>query len=152
VSEHRQTLDECNVSFRTSTIEQCGVGGRVSAAGISPQEVDMYARKVCVPLKPNALSTFTRLMECELLPWLQTQEGFLDLITLSAPDGIEVQAISFWERAGSAKAESSGYPESVLRTLEELLDGVPRGKTFEVVSSTLERFAPPRLHKTESIV
>ena len=102
----------------------------------------MFARKVCVSLKPNALTRFTSLMESELLPWLRTQEGFLDLITLAAPDGIEVQAISFWERDSNAQSDSGGYPERVLGILEALLDGSPYGKTFEVVTSTLEKFAP----------
>jgi heme-degrading monooxygenase HmoA len=102
----------------------------------------MFVRKVSVRLKSNALNKFTSLMEGEILPWLRTQEGFLDLITLAAPDGSEVQALSFWDQEDDARAyNSSGYPE-VLRILAELLDGTPYVKTFEVVSSSLDRFAP----------
>jgi hypothetical protein len=103
----------------------------------------MFARKVSVCLKPDTLRIFIHLMERELLPWLRTQNGFLDLITLACPDAIEVQVISFWEGDGSAQVCSEGYPESVVRTLETLLDGISYGKTFEIVSSTLEKFAPP---------
>jgi hypothetical protein len=49
----------------------------------------MFARKVAARLKPNSLTEFTNLMEHEILPWLRKQEGFLDLITLAAPDGLE---------------------------------------------------------------
>lgn len=101
----------------------------------------MFARKVSVCLKPNTLRPFIDLMENELLPWLRAQRGFLDLVTLACPDAIEVQVISFWECEKSAEACSEGYPENVVKMLQELLDGISCGKTFEVVSSTLERLA-----------
>jgi len=82
-------------------------------------------------------------MEYKILPWLRKQEGFLDLIILALPDGSEVATISFWDQEANAQAYSStGYPE-VLQILEELLDGIPYVKTFEVVSSTLETITPP---------
>jgi hypothetical protein len=103
----------------------------------------MFARKVAARLKPNSLTEFTNLMECEILPWLRKQEGFLDLIMLVVPDGREVAAISFWDHRGNAqKYHSSGYPE-VLKTLEKLLDGAPNVKTFDVVSSTLQKLHTP---------
>jgi len=77
-------------------------------------------------------------MECKILPWLRKQEGFLDLIILALPNGSEVATISFWDQEANAQAySSSGYPE-VLQILEELLDGIPYVKTFEVVSSTFQ--------------
>ena len=98
----------------------------------------MFARKVAARLKPNSLSEFTKLQEREILPWLRTQEGFLDLITLAAPDGSEVAAISFWDRIDDALAyNSGGYPQ-VLKILGELLDSAPYVKTFEVVTSTFQ--------------
>ncbi len=100
-------------------------------------EVNMFARKVSVRLKPNSLDQFTNLMEREILPWLQCQKGFLDLITLALPDGSEVASISFWDQESSAQAyNASGYPQ-VVEVLGEILDGIPYVKTFEVVSSTL---------------
>lgn len=98
----------------------------------------MFARKVTARLKPNALSEFSNLMQREILPWLRTQEGFLDLITLAAYGGAEVTTISFWDRQADADAyHTSGYPE-VVEVLEKLLDGRPYVKTFEVVSSTFQ--------------
>ena len=64
----------------------------------------MFARKVAARLQPNSLKEFTNLMEGQILPWLRQQEGFLDLITLVAPDGIEVATISFWDHQGNAQA------------------------------------------------
>lgn len=107
----------------------------------------MFARKVAARLKPNSLTEFTDLMECEILPWLRKQRGFLDLVILVVPDGREVTAISFWENRGKAQQyHSSGYPE-VLKTLETLLDGTPYVKTFEVVSFSLQK-----VHTPEAIV
>jgi heme-degrading monooxygenase HmoA len=105
----------------------------------------MFARKVAARLKPNSLTEFTRLIEREILPWLRRQEGFLDLITLSAPDGTEVATISFWDHQQNAQAYSaSGYPDA-LEILEALLDAPPYVKTFDVVHSTFRNSAcaPP---------
>jgi heme-degrading monooxygenase HmoA len=102
----------------------------------------MFARKVAVRLKPNSLHQFASLMDREVLPWLRTQPGFLDLILLAASDGSEVATISFWDQEGDAQAyNASGYP-AALKVLEGLLDGKPYVKTFEVVSSTLQKISP----------
>jgi hypothetical protein len=96
----------------------------------------MFARKVSVLLKPDSLRLFASLMESKILPWLRQQKGFLDLIILALPDGCEVATISFWDHEVNAQAyNATGYPE-VVQILEELLDGIPYVKTFEVVSST----------------
>jgi hypothetical protein len=99
----------------------------------------MFARKVAARLKPNSLTEFIDLMEREIVPWLWKQEGFVDLITLAAPDGVEVATISFWDRNGNVQAyDSSGYPE-MLKILAQILDGTPYVKNFEVVRSTFQR-------------
>jgi heme-degrading monooxygenase HmoA len=102
----------------------------------------LVARKVAARLKPNSITEFTNLMEREILPWLRTQEGFLDLIILAFPDGREVATISFWDDKANAQAYNSrGYPEA-LKILEKLLDGRPYVKTFDVVSSTFFKASP----------
>lgn len=112
----------------------------------------MFARKVAARLKPNALSEFARLMECEILPWLRKQEGFLDLITLAVPDRTEVATISFWDHKRNAHAyNSTGYPEA-LRILGDLLDGTPYVKTFDVVGSTLQRVTLAHISETDTLV
>jgi heme-degrading monooxygenase HmoA len=101
----------------------------------------LVARKVSARLKPDSLAEFTNLMEREILPWLRTQEGFLDLITLAVPAAREVAIISFWDDKGSAQDYSArGYPEAV-KVLEKLLDGPPYVKTFDVVSSTFQQMS-----------
>jgi hypothetical protein len=115
--------------------------GSIVEIGSQPDtgEAYMVARKVAARLKPNSLTEFTNLIESEILPWLREQEGFLDLITLAAPDGIEVATISFWDHQGNAQAyNESGYAE-VLKILGKLLDGKPYVKLFDVVGSTFQR-------------
>ena len=110
----------------------------------------MFARKVAARLKPNSLTEFTNLMECEILPWLRKQEGFLDLITLVAPDGSEVATISFWDHKGNAQAyNASGYPD-VLKILAQLLDGTPYVKTYDVVRSTFQSIAFTQSREAEN--
>jgi hypothetical protein len=107
----------------------------------TPRRFIVFARKVAVLLQPNALPLFTHLMEAKVLPWLRLQPGFLDWIILAAPGGGEVATLSFWGQEADAQAyHAGGYPE-VLQILEELLDGVPYVKTFEVVSSTFHPVA-----------
>lgn len=102
----------------------------------------MFVRKVAVRLKLDALESFRHLVKSEILPWLRQQEGFMELIVLVSLDRREVQALSFWEQEGNAQAcNSGGCPAGMIDHLDALVDGGVHGKVFEVVSSTLARFA-----------
>jgi hypothetical protein len=98
----------------------------------------MFARNVSIHIKPNALSEFLKAMENEIVPLLRKQRGFQDEMTLSVPGGIEVVAVSFWDRKESAEDyDWLGYPK-VLKILDKFLDRTPYVRTFEVVGSTLQ--------------
>lgn len=104
----------------------------------------MFARHVAVKLKPGTLGEFTAVMDDEILPWLRKQKGFLDTITLAVPGGREIVSISFWDKAENAQIYNSvSYPEA-LHILKNLLAGTPQVRTFDVVSSTLQKVEPPR--------
>jgi len=97
----------------------------------------MYARNVAVRLKPNTLSDFTKTFETNVLPILRRQKGFQDEITFAMPSEIDVVAISLWDSKENAEAyNSAGYPE-VLKSLEKFLDGSPKLRVSNVISSTL---------------
>jgi len=99
----------------------------------------MFARNVSINLKPNTLTEFTKTMENEIIPLLRKQKGFQDEVTLSVPGGREVVALSFWDLKENAQDyHSSGYPH-VLKILDKFLDRTPHVRTFEVVSSTLQK-------------
>ncbi len=104
----------------------------------------MFARHVAVKLRPNTLAEFTRVMDNEVLPWLRKQKGFLDTITLAVPGGREIVSISFWDHEENAQVYNSmSYPEA-LEILRKILAGTPQVKTFDVVSSTLQKVDPPK--------
>ena len=98
----------------------------------------MYARHVAVRLKPNTLSDFTKTFETTVLPILRRQKGFQDEITFAMPGGTDAVAISLWDTNENAEAYNmAGYPE-VLKSLERFLDGSPKLRTSDVISSTLD--------------
>ena len=83
-------------------------------------------------------------MDNEVLPWLRKQKGFLDPITLAVPGGREIVSISFWDHEENAQVYNSmSYPEA-LEILRKILAGTPQVKTFDVVSSTLQKVDPPK--------
>ncbi|GAC1427889.1 MAG: hypothetical protein NVS1B11_18040 [Terriglobales bacterium] len=102
----------------------------------------MYARNVAMHLKPNTMSEFQRTFDKSVLPILRKQTGFQDEIILaSALGGTEVTAISLWDTKAHAEAyNSTGYVE-VLRSLNSILDGTPKLRSSDVLSSTLHQAA-----------
>jgi len=100
----------------------------------------MFVRNVAVHLKPNALGEFTRILDNEVLPILRKQAGFRDEITFSNT-GVDVIAISLWDTKEQAEAyNATGYHE-VLKSLNKVLDGAPRVRVSDLISSTLHKTA-----------
>ena len=112
----------------------------------------MLARKVAARLKADALEKFTSLIECDILPWLREQEGFLDLLTLASHDGREVATITFWDYEDDVAVYTSRDYPNALKTLQELLDGTPYAKTFEVVTSTFNRNDSAGANRTDNLI
>jgi heme-degrading monooxygenase HmoA len=104
----------------------------------------MFARHVAVKLKPGTLAEFTRVMDDDILPWLRKQKGFLDTITLAVPSGREIVAISFWDQEENARVYNSTSYAEALQLLKKILVGTPQVRTFDVVSSTLQKVDPPK--------
>ena len=102
----------------------------------------MFARNVAIHLKANSLVEFTKLFDSEVLPILRKQTGFQDEITFSTtPTGMDVIAISLWDTKEHAEAyNATGYPE-VLKVLDKVLDGTPKVRVADVISSTLRQTA-----------
>jgi len=101
----------------------------------------MFARNVALRLKPNTLAEFTRTLENEVIPMLRKQKGFQDEITFCNLGGMDIIAISLWDTKEHAEAyNTAGYPE-VLKILNKVLDGSPRVRVSDVISSTLHKTA-----------
>jgi hypothetical protein len=126
----------CNVCHSERTIEHGVLSHHRSHLGTSLRSIAMFASKVAARLNPNSLTRFMLLMESEILPWLRSQSGFLNLLILSSADGRAITAISFWEREVDAqKYHSRGHPET-LKILAGLLDGRPYVQAFDVIGCT----------------
>ena len=101
----------------------------------------MYARNVALRLKPNTLTDFTKTFDTTVLPVLRRQKGFRDEITFAMPGGTDLVAISLWDTKENAEDyNSASYPE-VLKSLEKFLDGSPKVRVSDVISSTLHTAA-----------
>jgi len=101
----------------------------------------MYARNVSLHLKPNTLSDFRKTFDSNVLPILRKQKGFQDEITFAIPGGTDVIAISLWDSKENAEAYNTiAYPE-VLKSLDRVLDGTPKVRVSDVISSTMHRTA-----------
>lgn len=101
----------------------------------------MFTRHVIMELKPNASTEFATVVEGKVLPLLQKQKGFRDLISFVATDRSEAIAVSFWDTKEAAEAyNAAGYPE-VLKNLSDLVEGTPRLGVAELATSTLHKLA-----------
>lgn len=102
----------------------------------------MFARRLSVQLKPNKLAEFTKTLENEVLPLLRKQEGFSDEITFAKPNSADIHAISLWDTQKNAETYDGGAYKDVLKLLENVIVGVPKVVTTEVVHSTFQQTRP----------
>jgi len=100
----------------------------------------MFARNVAFTLKPSTTARqFAQIFDKEVLPMLKKQKGFQDEITFTSPSGNDLTAISLWDTKENADAYNvSGYPE-VLKTISTVVEGSPKVRTSEVLSSTFHK-------------
>ena len=96
----------------------------------------MFARNVSIHLKSNTLSDYTRTFEKDVLPLLRKQKGFKDEITFAGPGGVDLTAISLWEKKTDAESYNTNTYPQVLKTKEKFIEGTPKVQTSDVVNST----------------
>ena len=111
----------------------------------------MYARNVTLHLKANKGAEFTRTFENDILPMLRKQSGFKDEITFLAADGNEAVAISLWEKKENAEAYSRDTYPTVLRTLEQVVEGTPEVDSYEVSNSTFHKIASQNSNQAQPV-
>ena len=105
----------------------------------------MFGRQVTIKLKADSAIELTRINENEIIPILRKQKGFLDETTLISPERLEAIGNSFWETKEDAEAYNrTGFPE-VLKTLSNVIDGIPTVKTFEFATPTCRETAAGKL-------
>ena len=99
----------------------------------------MFARKVCLKLRPGRAVAYSRMLDSEIIPILREQKGFCDEISFVSGERNEAVAISLWDAADSAEAYHRQTYPSVLQALEGVLDGEPQVNTFAVSNSTIHK-------------
>lgn len=101
----------------------------------------MFSRIVTMKLKQNQYnaSDLTKAIDEKVLPVLRKQEGFKNAVFCANPNGTEAIALTVWDRKESAESYNQNTYPQVLQSLTNLLDGNPHVKSFEVISSTLNK-------------
>jgi heme-degrading monooxygenase HmoA len=96
----------------------------------------MFVRNVAIQLKPNTSTEFSKIFDAEVLPLLRKQSGFQNEITYA--DNTYLNAVSIWDTKQSADTyEKNSYPQ-VMKLVEKFVDGTPKVRSGEVLSSTLK--------------
>ena len=101
----------------------------------------MYARSVSFHLKPGRSAEFTKTLEKDVIPVLRKQKGFQDEIAFVAPGGADAVGISLWDLKENAEAYGRGAYPGVLKALEQVVEGTPQVKTYDVATSTFHKIA-----------
>ena len=101
----------------------------------------MFTRQLTLKLKPNSATALTTAMETAILPLLRKQNGFRGEITSITAERSYAASDSYWETKEDAEAyHRSGYQES-LKSLLNVVTGLPMVGTFEVSNSTFHMIA-----------
>jgi len=105
------------------------------------EEIQMYARRVSMKLKPNSTAEFTKRLEKDVIPMLRKQSGFRDEITFVAPGGADAFGLSLWDSKQNAETYDRAHYAEVTKILEKVVDGTPRVEAYEVANSTFHKIA-----------
>ncbi len=93
-----------------------------------------FARKVECSIKSGQEQEFNKIIEAKILPILQKQKGFQDVLLLT--HGGEATGISLWDTRTDAESYETAYP-NVLEALTPLIEGTPKVEVYEVPFTTL---------------
>ena len=88
-----------------------------------------YARNVHFTLKNGKVEEFNRLMQAEVLPLLNNENGFRQNLTLLG--GNAGMSITMWEDRACADAYNTKTYPSILKKLSPVLEGTPRIETYD---------------------
>lgn len=102
----------------------------------------MFTRLVECHVKPDKKDDFTQKLRSEVLPILQKQPGFVDLIGLvSESDPNRVVSVSFWNSKQDAERYHREHYNRILEMLKPSLKRDPVVDTFSVDTSTTHHIA-----------
>jgi len=106
----------------------------------------MFTRIVECHVKPERKEDFENKLHNEVLPILQKQPGFVDLITLQPEDGGERQlTLSFWNNKQDAERYQREQYSRIVDTIKPLLKRDPQVQTYIVAHSTPHRITASKV-------
>lgn len=102
----------------------------------------MFTRIVECYVKKEKRQDFTSKMQNVVLPILQTQPGFVDLLALSSEDEPErTVSISLWKSRADAERYHREHFDEIMDTVRPLLRDEPSVEFYTVEASTAHRIA-----------
>jgi heme-degrading monooxygenase HmoA len=102
----------------------------------------MFTRIVECHVKPERKQEFENKLRNEVLPILEKQPGFVDLITLQPEDGGERQiSLSFWNNKQDAERYQREQYSRIVDTIKPLLKREPQVQTYTVAHSSAHSIA-----------
>jgi heme-degrading monooxygenase HmoA len=102
----------------------------------------MFTRIVECHVKPERKDEFETKLRNEVLPILQKQPGFVDLIALQPEDDSDRQvSISFWNTKQDAERYQRDQFSRITDSIKPLLKREPMVQTYTVAHSTPHRIA-----------
>jgi quinol monooxygenase YgiN len=118
---------------------------RRARAGVSPLNDAkgvsiMFTRIVECYVKPEKIGDFNEIMQNRVLPILQAQAGFVDLIALHSEDETErMVALSIWNSRDDAERYHRAHYEEIVDSIRPLLQDEPSVEFYNVETSTAHR-------------
>ena len=102
----------------------------------------MFTRIVECYVKPDKKQEFREKVESVILPILQAQPGFVDLLALSSEDEPErMVAISLWRSRADQERYHQAHYQEIVDALRPLLRDDPAIEFYSVDASTAHRIA-----------
>lgn len=105
----------------------------------------MFTRIVECQAKKGKAEVLAKKVRNEVLPTLQKQPGFIDLVALrDNKDAGRIVCLSFWNSKESAEHYQSEHYETIVQMLRSELETNPTLETLQVEISTPHRVASSR--------
>ena len=101
----------------------------------------MFARSVSFHSKPGRAAEFTQLIDKDVDSRAPEAERLPGRNRVRRPSGSEAVGISVWDLKENAETYGRGAYAGVLKTLEQVCEGTPQVKTYEVSNSTFHKIA-----------
>jgi heme-degrading monooxygenase HmoA len=102
----------------------------------------MFTRVLEITSKPGKAAELTKTVESKVVPFLKTQPGFMDEVTMfSDMNPNLILAISFWRSKDDAERYHHEQYQLVTEALSDVLESAPTIHTFFIANSTIHNIA-----------